>query len=108
MGYLSAVIWVRNTGKTIASHAITMHSDETKANCTRVSVAGLSKAIRIDLEDVLVRAEEVYHMRHRIYVVQRQVSTWLGCVEERVRYGRVGRRTMSLGETGARRASASS
>jgi hypothetical protein len=46
------------------------HSDETKANWTRVSVAGLLKAMRIDFDEVFVRADEVYHSRHRICVVQ--------------------------------------
>lgn len=37
----------------------------------RVRVAGLGKAFKMDFEEVFVRAEEVYHNRHRIYVVER-------------------------------------
>lgn len=69
----------RKTGKMVASHAMKIHNEETKANWTSVKVAGLSKAIKMDLEEVFVRADEVYHNRHRI---------------------------ISFGETGARRASA--
>ena len=70
IGCLRAVILVRKTGKRTASHAMKTHSDETKANWTRVSVAGLLKAMRIDFDEVFVRADEVYHSRHRICVVQ--------------------------------------
>jgi len=37
----------------------------TKPNCIRVRVAGLGKALRIALEDVFVKALDVYHTRHR-------------------------------------------
>lgn len=32
-----------------------------------VRVAGLSKAVRMDLEEVLVRAEDQYHIMHSDY-----------------------------------------
>ena len=35
----------------------------------RVSVAGLLKAFKMDLEEVLVRAEDMYHIIHRAYKV---------------------------------------
>lgn len=44
-----------------------MQNDDTKANWTRVRVAGLSKAVRIDFEDVFVNAEDQYHITHNIY-----------------------------------------
>lgn len=51
----------------MASHAMRIQSDDTKANCTSVSVAGILKALRIDFDDVFVSADEVYQSRHRIY-----------------------------------------
>lgn len=69
IGYFRAVILVRRTGKMTASLAMVIQSDETKANWTRVKVAGLGKAFRMDLDEVLVRAEEVYHNTHRIYMI---------------------------------------
>jgi hypothetical protein len=50
----------------VASHESSKQREDTKANCIKVSVAGLSRALRIDFDDVLVRAEDVYHMRQRI------------------------------------------
>ena len=58
------------TGKMLASQARIIHRDETKANWTSVRVAGISKALRIDLDDVLVRAEDVYHSKHSICSAQ--------------------------------------
>ena len=54
----------------LASQARIIHRDETKANWTSVRVAGISKALRIDLDDVLVRAEDVYHSKHSICSAQ--------------------------------------
>jgi hypothetical protein len=39
----------------------------TKKNWMRVRVAGLGKAMRIDFDEVLVRALDVYHTTHKIY-----------------------------------------
>src|SRR5690349_9225399 len=96
IGYLRAVIVVRRDGKTLASHADRIHRNETKANWTRVRVAGISKALRMDLDEVLVRAEDVYHRRQRI------CQTESACSRREVQV----EHTTSLGDTGARRASA--
>lgn len=66
MGCFNAVTLVRRTGKALASQARNMQRDETNANWIRVSVAGLSNALRMDLDEVLVSADEVYHNRQRI------------------------------------------
>jgi hypothetical protein len=78
IGCLRAVIFVRKIGNKVAIHAINIHSDDTKANWTNVKVAGLSKAIKMDFEEVFVSADEAYHNRHRICVAQHQVSTCIG------------------------------
>jgi len=44
-----------------------MQNEDTNANWTMVRVAGLSNAVRIDLEDVFVNAEDQYHITHNIY-----------------------------------------
>ena len=44
-----------------------MHQVETKANWMSVRVIGLGKAFRMDFEEVFVRAEDMYHIRHKIY-----------------------------------------
>lgn len=44
-----------------------MHHVETKANCISVRVIGFGKAFRIDFDEVFVRAEDMYQMRHSIY-----------------------------------------
>jgi uncharacterized protein YpuA (DUF1002 family) len=43
------------------------HHPETKANCMMVKVTGRGKAFRIDFEEVLVIAEDMYHIRHNNY-----------------------------------------
>jgi hypothetical protein len=62
IGYLRAGMAVRRRGKVDASQENSKQYEETKANWTRVSVAGLSKAVRIALDEVLVRADDQYHM----------------------------------------------
>lgn len=47
-----------------------MHHEETKANWMRVRVMGFGKTLRIDLEEVLVKAELMYQTRQRIYFHQ--------------------------------------
>jgi hypothetical protein len=47
------------------SEARTKHHDETEANWTIVKVAGFGNALRIDLEEVLVRAEVMYQTMQR-------------------------------------------
>ncbi len=42
-----------------------MHQEDTKANWIRVRVIGLGKTLRMDFDEVLVRAELMYQMRQR-------------------------------------------
>lgn len=67
MGFCRAGIDERNLGNTLASHEDVMQKNATRKNCIMVSVAGLLKAFKMDLEEVLVRAEDMYHMIHRVY-----------------------------------------
>jgi hypothetical protein len=53
------------TGKTPAIQEDRRQKSETKPNCTIVRVAGFSKALRMDLEDVLVRTDDPYQSRQR-------------------------------------------
>lgn len=112
MGYLSAVILFLRSGKTVANQAMVIHSDDTNANWTRVRVAGLLKAVRMDLEEVFVRAEDAYHMRHNTWgntALATRVHHVSALSTRQSRLGNVrtrGKRTMSFGEMGARRASA--
>lgn len=46
----------------------------TKKNWISVRVAGLGKALRIDFEDVFVRALDMYHIMQRIYGVNQQLQ----------------------------------
>lgn len=66
IGWRRAVTFSRRMGNTVASQAEKMQREETKANCTRVRVAGMLKALRMDLDEVFVRAEDVYHSKQRI------------------------------------------
>lgn len=76
-----------------------MHHVETKANCMRVRVIGLGKAFRMDLDEVFVSADDMYHMRHRIYRPC-QLSVLSSDCAPKVAH------TMSLNDTGAFSASA--
>ena len=51
-------------GKAEASDARIKHHIETEANWMMVNVAGLSRALRMDFEDVLVKADVMYHEIH--------------------------------------------
>jgi hypothetical protein len=51
-------------GKVEAAVASIRHHRETEANWMIVRVAGLSKAFNIDFEEVLVKAEVMYHVMH--------------------------------------------
>lgn len=42
-----------------------MQSEDTNANWISVSVAGMLKALRMDFDDVFVRADDVYHIKQR-------------------------------------------
>lgn len=55
----------RRWGKAEATAEQTRQKKETKANWTMVRVAGLSRVMRMDLEEVLVRTDEVYQSIHR-------------------------------------------
>lgn len=54
-------------GQTVASHEKKTQYDATKPNCMRVRVAGLGKELRMDFEEVLVKALEKYHIKHNAY-----------------------------------------
>ena len=60
-------MWDRNGGYNLAKYAKNIHQVETKANWISVRVIGFGKALRIDLEEVLVNAEVKYHIRQRIW-----------------------------------------
>jgi hypothetical protein len=64
IGCFKAVIFVLSTGNIDAIFASSIQRPDTKANCTKVKVAGMSNAFNIDFEDVLVSADDVYHSRH--------------------------------------------
>ena len=75
------------------------HQKKTEANCIIVSVAGFGKALRIDLEEVFVSAEVIYHTMQN------------ACSESVTVFLRMSRSlllTISLYETGALSASANS
>jgi len=73
LGYLilcrRAGIRVCRAGKTDANQENKRQKEATKPNCTIVRVAGFGKAMRIDFEEVFVRALEKYQMMHRIYIL---------------------------------------
>lgn len=105
MGYLSAGIAVLILGKVDARAEDNMQYEETKANCTMVRVAGLSKLMRIDLEEVFVRTDEVYqriHKNYRAIGVSVYTQQYLRA-HSVVCFGEA--HTMSLGDTGAFNAS---
>lgn len=54
-------------GKVRARPAEMMHQAETKANCMMVKVTGFGYTVRIDFEDVFVRAELKYQTRQRTF-----------------------------------------
>jgi hypothetical protein len=65
-------------GSTLDSHEKNRQNDATNPNCTRVRVAGLGNAFKMDLEEVFVRAEERYHTTHKIYQHQQRAWTEIG------------------------------
>lgn len=67
MPCFSAGTVVLSLGKVAASQENSRQKVDTKANCTSVSVAGLSNAMRMDFEEVLVKADEAYHITQRTY-----------------------------------------
>lgn len=65
MPFLRAGILVLRPGKRVARYAKKRHHPETKANCIMVRVIGFGKALRIDFDEVFVRAELKYQTRQR-------------------------------------------
>lgn len=65
MPFFRAGMALFRRGKRRARNAENRHHPETKANCIMVRVIGLGKALRMDLEEVLVRAELKYQTRQR-------------------------------------------
>lgn len=64
---------VLRAGKMVESQEKKRQRKATKKNWTRVRVAGLGKALRIDFEDVFVRALDMYHIMQRIYDFNQQL-----------------------------------
>lgn len=60
MGSLSRIVRL-----CLASQERNKHQNETRANCTIVKVTGRGKAVRMTLEEVLVRSDVVYQTQHR-------------------------------------------
>jgi hypothetical protein len=86
----------RSAGMFLLSHGKIVESQEkrrqklaTKPNWMRVRVAGLGKALRMDFEEVFVKALERYHIIQRIYGYQQDPAI-MGELQ-----------TINLGETGA-------
>ncbi len=93
---------VRSCGNLDPSHAHKTQHTDTKANWTSVRVAGLSNAVRIDFDDVLVNADDQYHNTQRSYEADVSALEYRKTTQEHgTEYP-----TMSLYETGARSASA--
>jgi hypothetical protein len=59
--FRSAGTDVLRVGKMEAMYARIRHHIETEANCMMVRVTGCGSAVRMDFEDVLVKAEVMYH-----------------------------------------------
>lgn len=102
--FLRAGMVCLRVGKADARYASTKHHIETKPNWTIVRVIGLWRVTKIDLDDVLVSAEVIYQMRKRL-CAQVTISNRL---KSKVRIPPQYQHTMSLYETGAFKASASS
>lgn len=63
MPFFKAGMVVCSRGKRCARDAKKRHHPETKANCIIVRVIGFGKALSMDLEEVLVKAELKYQTR---------------------------------------------
>jgi hypothetical protein len=63
--FFKAGIALRRHGNKCARYAKNTHQKDTKANWTSVKVIGFGNMLRIDLEEVFVRAELMYQMMHR-------------------------------------------
>ena len=62
-----ACIFLGRMGNIDDSQEKRTQKNATKANCIKVSVAGFGNALRMDFEEVFVRALEVYHIIQRVY-----------------------------------------
>ena len=60
-------MFVLRAGKMVESQEKNRQRKATKKNWMSVRVAGFGNALRIDFEDVFVRALDMYHIMHRIY-----------------------------------------
>jgi mRNA-degrading endonuclease RelE of RelBE toxin-antitoxin system len=67
MPWRKACILRGRAGNRVDSQEKRIQKKATNANCIKVRVAGFGKAFKMDLEDVFVRALEVYHTIQRIY-----------------------------------------
>jgi hypothetical protein len=63
-------MFLLSQGKIVESQEKRRQKLATKPNCMRVRVAGLGKALRMDFEEVFVKALERYHIIQRIYGYQ--------------------------------------
>jgi hypothetical protein len=59
--YLRKGIVCFNRGYLLANVASIKHQPDTKANCTVVRVMGFGRAVKMALEDMLVKIEVMYH-----------------------------------------------
>lgn len=66
-GYLRAGMICFSCGKAAASVDQIRQYEATKTNWTMVSVAGLGKLLRMDLDDVFVSSEVVHQMMQRAW-----------------------------------------
>jgi hypothetical protein len=66
-----------SVGKMVESQEQKMQEDDTKANWMRVRVTGLSNVLRMDFEEVFVRALDKYQIMQRIYGIHHQHSVLL-------------------------------
>lgn len=62
-----ACMFLGRAGNIVASHENSMQKKATNANWISVRVAGFGKALRMDFDEVFVRALEVYHIIQRVY-----------------------------------------
>jgi hypothetical protein len=65
--FFSAGTALFKAGNTVAVSVKTRHQKETEANWRIVRVAGLGKAFKIDLEEVLVSADVMYQTIHSAF-----------------------------------------
>jgi len=84
IGCFRAGIRTASWGKMDASLEKRTQYDETKTNCMTVRVAGISKVLRIDFEDVFVNTDVRYQRIQRIYSRVSHVHSMTRGAEERM------------------------